>query len=69
VNVTLSIDDQLVASARKKGKEPGKGLNQMIRPLPVETTPSAVSRSSSRFPVEATLADGDFKRDEIHERR
>jgi predicted HicB family RNase H-like nuclease len=31
VNVTLSIDKQLVARARKKAEALGKSLNQLIR--------------------------------------
>jgi len=31
VNVTLSIDEQLVSRARKKAESLGKSLNQMIR--------------------------------------
>jgi hypothetical protein len=31
MNVTLSLDDQLVARARKKAEALGKSLNQLIR--------------------------------------
>jgi hypothetical protein len=31
MNVTLSLDDQLVSRARKKAQALGKSLNQMIR--------------------------------------
>jgi hypothetical protein len=31
VNVTLSIDDQIVARARKKAEALGKSLNQLVR--------------------------------------
>jgi predicted HicB family RNase H-like nuclease len=31
MNVTLSIDEQLVARARKKAEALGKSLNQLIR--------------------------------------
>jgi hypothetical protein len=31
VNITLSIDEQLVARARKRAEALGKSLNQMIR--------------------------------------
>ena len=31
MNVTLSIDDQLVSRARKKAEAMGKSLNQLIR--------------------------------------
>ena len=31
MNVTLSVDDQLVARARKKAEALGKSLNQLIR--------------------------------------
>lgn len=31
MNVTLSIDDQLVARARKKAEALGKSLNQLVR--------------------------------------
>jgi replicative DNA helicase len=31
MNVTLSIDEQLVARARKKAEAMGKSLNQMVR--------------------------------------
>jgi len=31
MNITLSIDEQLVARARKKAEAMGKSLNQMVR--------------------------------------
>jgi replicative DNA helicase len=31
MNVTLSIDEQLIARARKKAEAMGKSLNQMVR--------------------------------------
>ena len=31
MNITLSLDDQLVSRARKKAEALGKSLNQMIR--------------------------------------
>jgi hypothetical protein len=31
MNITLSLDDQLVSRARKKAQALGKSLNQMIR--------------------------------------
>jgi len=36
MNVTLSLDEQLVARARKKAEALGKSLNQLVRDYPQE---------------------------------
>src|SRR6267143_2510593 len=62
MNVTLAIDEQLVARARKKAEAPGKSLNQLIRDY-LQTVaggaiPSAALKSLSSSQVKATRAAG-----------
>src|SRR5579863_4884012 len=62
MNVTLSIDEELVARARKKADALGKSLNQLIcdylQKLAAATTPSKASRSSRNSLAAATRAAG-----------
>ena len=72
VNVTLSIDDQLVARSRKRAQALGKSLNQLIRDyLQTIATGDDAERSIEEF--EQLSGQGHsrgwrFNRDEIHER-
>jgi hypothetical protein len=72
MNVTLSIDEQLVARARKKAEALGKSLNQLIR----DYLQGIAGGDNPEMSIEEfTQLSGDgnsrgwrFKRDEIHER-
>jgi hypothetical protein len=72
MNVTLSVDDQLVARARKTAEALGKSLNQVIRDYLEQL---AGSDDPERWIAEFTRLSGQgdskgwrFDRDEIHER-
>jgi Family of unknown function (DUF6364) len=72
MNLTLSIDEQLVAQARKKASALGKSLNQMIRDyLQNIAGGDDPERSIEEFKRLSGTGDSRgwrFKRDEIHER-
>lgn len=71
MNVTLSIDEQLVARARKRAEVLGKSLNQLIRDYLEELAGEDPERSIEEF--ERLSGRGNsrgwrFDRDEIHGR-
>jgi hypothetical protein len=72
MNVTLSIEDQLVARARKKAEALGKSLNQMIRDYLQKVSGSDNPEKSieefQRLSGQGTSHGWRFNRDEIHER-
>lgn len=72
MNITLSVDEQLVTRARKKSEALGKSLNQLIRDyLQAVAGSDDPERSVAEF---KRLSGGGhsrgwrFNRDEIHER-
>jgi hypothetical protein len=72
MNVTLSIDDQLVARARKKAVALGKSLNQLVRDY-LQTVAGGDDPEGSIEEFKRLSGKGDsrgwrFNRDEIHER-
>jgi hypothetical protein len=72
MNVTLSIEDQLVARARKKAEALGKSLNQMIRDY-LQTVvggddPERSIAEFNRLSGQGHSRGWRFNRDEIHER-
>jgi hypothetical protein len=72
VNVTLSIDEQLVARARKKAEALGKSLNQLIRDY-LQTLAGGDDAEQSIEEFKRLSGQGNsrgwrFNRDEIHER-
>jgi hypothetical protein len=72
MNVTLSIDEHVVARARKKAESLGKSLNQMIRDY-LETVAGSHDPLGSIDEFKRLSGRGDsrgwrFNRDEIHER-
>ncbi len=72
MNVTLSIDEQLVVRARKKAEALGKSLNQMIRDY-LQTLAGAADPERSIDEFRRLSGRGNsrgwrFDRDEIHER-
>ena len=73
MNVTLPIDEQLVARARKKAEALGKSLNQMIRDY-LQTVAGGDDSERSIEEFKKLSGRGDsrgwrFNRNEIHERR
>lgn len=72
VNVTLSIDDQLVARARAKAEALGKSLNQLIRDY-LQTVaggddPERSIEEFRRLSGQGHSRGWRFSRDEIHSR-
>lgn len=72
VNLTLSIDEQLLVRARKRAEAMGKSLNQMIRDY-LQTVAGGDDAERSIAEFKRLSGRGDsrgwrFNRDEIHER-
>ncbi|MGA8237693.1 MAG: DUF6364 family protein [Candidatus Sulfotelmatobacter sp.] len=72
MNVTLSIDEQLVARARKKAEALGKSLNQLVRDY-LQTVaggddPERSIEEFKRLSGRGHSRGWRFNRDEIHER-
>jgi Family of unknown function (DUF6364) len=72
MNVTLSIDKQVVARARKKAEALGKSLNQVIRDylqgLAGSDDPERSIEEFKRLSGRGHSRGWRFNRDEIHER-
>jgi len=72
MNVTLSIDDQVVARARKKAEALGTSLNQMIRDylqaLAGSDDPEQILKELREMSGTGNSRGWKFNRDEIHER-
>ena len=72
MNVTLSIDEQTVARARKKAEALGKSLNQLIRDylqtLAGGDDPQKSVDEFNRLSGQGSSRGWRFNRDEIHER-
>ena len=72
VNVTLSIDEQIVANARKRAAAMGKSLNQLIRDylekLVGSDDPERSIEEFKRLSGRGNSRGWRFNRDEIHER-
>jgi hypothetical protein len=73
MNVTLSIDDQLVARARKKAVALGRSLNQLVRDY-LQTVaggddPEGSIEEFKRLSGKGHSRGWRFNRDEIHERQ
>jgi Family of unknown function (DUF6364) len=72
MNVTLSIDEQLVARARKRAEALGKSLNQLIRDY-LETLTGTDDPERSIDEFKRLSGQGHsrgwrFNRDQVHER-
>lgn len=72
MNVTLSIDEQLVARARKRAEALGKSLNQLIRDY-LQTVAGGGEAAESieefnRLSGRGNSKGWKFNRDEIHDR-
>ncbi len=73
MNVTLSIDDQIVARARKKAEALGKSLNQLVRDY-LQTIaggddPERTIEEFKQLSGQGHSRGWRFNRDEIHNRR
>ena len=73
MNVTLSLDDQLVTRARKKAEALGKSLNQLIRDY-LQTVaggddPERSIEEFKRLSGRGHSRGWRFNRDEIHSRQ
>jgi hypothetical protein len=72
MNVTLSIDEQVVARARKKADALGKSLNQLIREylhrLAGGDDPESSIREFKRLSGRGRSRGWRFNRNELHER-
>ena len=73
MNVTLSLDDQLVTRARKKAEALGKSLNQLIRDY-LQTVaggddPERSIEEFKRLSGRGHSRGWRFNRDEIHSRK
>jgi hypothetical protein len=72
MNVTLSIDEQLLARARKKADALGKSLNQLVRDylqkLAGGDDPEKSIEEFQRLSGQGHARAWRFNRDEIHER-
>jgi hypothetical protein len=73
MNVTLSVDEQLVARARKKADALGKSLNQLIREylqkLAGGDDPERSIEEFKSLSGKGHSRGWRFDRDEIHERK
>jgi hypothetical protein len=73
MNVTLSIDEQLVARARKKAKVLGKSLNELIRDYLQKFTggddPEQSIEEFKRLSGRGHSRGWRFSRDQAHDRR
>jgi hypothetical protein len=72
MNVTLSIDERLVARARQKAEALGKSLNQLIRDYLRTLADGDVECSIEEFKQLSGQGHSQgwrFNRDEIHSRR
>lgn len=72
MNITLSVDEQLVARARKKAEAMGKSLNQAVREylqkLAGGDDPEKSIDEFKRLSGRGHSRGWRFNRDEIHER-
>lgn len=69
MNITLSIDEELVSRARKKAEALGKSLNQMIRDYLQAVTAGNDCESIEEFKRLSGRGNSQgwrFNRDEIH---
>ncbi len=75
MNITLSVDDEVVAKARRQAEHLGSSLNQLVRDFLEQLAGrSDPDRDAAEFEQLSRQARGDsrgwkFDREEIHERQ
>ena len=75
MNVTLSVDDEVIASARRRAEAMGTSVNQLVRNYLAQLAgESDVAADAEEFEMLSRQAHGNsrgwkFNREEIHERR
>jgi hypothetical protein len=75
VNLTLSIDDEVVQEARRRAEAMGTSVNQLVREYLEHLVGKAdADGNAAEFERLSRLAQGDsrgwkFNREELHERR
>jgi hypothetical protein len=75
MNVTLSVDDEIVVRARRRAEALGTSVNQLVREyLEQLAGKSDPNQDAAEFERLSKLANGDsrgwkFNREELHERR
>jgi antitoxin component of RelBE/YafQ-DinJ toxin-antitoxin module len=75
VNVTLSVDDEVVRQARNHAEALGTSVNQLVREYLEQLAGKAdVNADAAEFERLSRIAQGDskgwkFNREELHERR
>lgn len=73
MNVTLSVDDRVVAEARRIAAARGTSFNQLVRDFLEDLTrvddgESVVARLDSLWAEESYRSQSSWKREELHER-
>lgn len=72
MNVTLSVDDRVVAEARRLATARGTSLEQLVRDFLEELTrvdrESVVAELDALWAEESYRSQGSWKREELHER-
>jgi hypothetical protein len=75
MNITLSVDDEIVVRARRRAEALGTSVNQLVREyLEQLAGKSDPNQDAAEFERLSKLANGDsrgwkFNREELHERR
>lgn len=73
MNVTLSVDDRVVAEARRLAAARGTSFNQLVRDFLEDLTrvddgESVVARLDALWAEESYRSQSSWKREELHER-
>ena len=73
MNVTIPIDDRVVAEARRIAAVRGTSLNQLVRDYlneltRVDDTESVIARLKTLWAEESHRSQSSWTRDELHER-
>ena len=73
MNITLSVDEQVVADARRIAARRGTSLNRMIRDYLLELTQprdrqATVDQLDNLWSTSTYRSSGTWTRDELHER-
>ncbi|MBI5282878.1 MAG: ribbon-helix-helix protein, CopG family [Candidatus Solibacter usitatus] len=74
MNITLSIDDEVVRKARQRAEVLGTSVNQVVRDYLQQFAGTTRPDAAMEFEALSLAAGGDrrgwkFDRDELHERR